>query len=39
MKKLTNQAIAPILHRQAPGLVHAMLSTSLAVTPCKLIAL
>lgn len=30
------KAIAPLLHKQAPGLVHAMLSTSLAVTPCML---
>lgn len=29
-----HQAISIILHKQAPGLVHAMLSTSLAVTPC-----
>ncbi|OAQ71276.1 molybdenum cofactor biosynthesis protein Gephyrin [Pochonia chlamydosporia 170] len=29
----TPEAIAPLLHKQAPGLVHAMLSTSLAVTP------
>lgn len=29
------QAVAPLLHKHAPGLVHAMLSTSLNVTPCK----
>lgn len=29
----TPEAIIPLLHKQAPGLVHAMLSTSLAVTP------
>lgn len=29
------QAIAPLLHKQAPGLVHGMLASSLAVTPCE----
>ncbi|KHN97937.1 gephyrin [Metarhizium album ARSEF 1941] len=29
----TPEAIAPLLHKQAPGLVHAMLSASLTVTP------
>ncbi|TQV96207.1 molybdenum cofactor biosynthesis protein Gephyrin [Cordyceps javanica] len=29
----TPEAVAVLLHKQAPGLVHAMLSTSLAVTP------
>ncbi|KAG6007627.1 hypothetical protein E4U21_005708 [Claviceps maximensis] len=29
----TPEAIIPLLHKQAPGLVHAMLSASLAVTP------
>ncbi|KAG5926388.1 hypothetical protein E4U42_003365 [Claviceps africana] len=29
----TPEAIMPLLHKQAPGLVHAMLSASLAVTP------
>ncbi len=28
------QAISPLLHRHAPGLVHGMLAASLAVTPC-----
>ena len=29
----TPEAVAPLLHRQAPGLVHGMLAASLAVTP------
>ncbi|KAJ3489505.1 hypothetical protein NLG97_g5985 [Lecanicillium saksenae] len=29
----TPEAVSALLHKQAPGLVHAMLSTSLAVTP------
>ncbi|KAK4236251.1 Gephyrin [Achaetomium macrosporum] len=29
----TPEAVSAILHRQAPGLVHAMLAASLAVTP------
>ncbi|TQS31341.1 hypothetical protein Golomagni_08380, partial [Golovinomyces magnicellulatus] len=29
----TPEAITSLIHKQAPGLVHAMLSTSLAVTP------
>ncbi|KAM3550335.1 hypothetical protein MY1884_008295 [Beauveria asiatica] len=29
----TPEAVTALLHKQAPGLVHAMLSTSLAVTP------
>ena len=29
------QAITPLLHKQAPGLVHGMLAASLAVTPCE----
>ncbi|TWU73244.1 hypothetical protein ED733_001213 [Metarhizium rileyi] len=29
----TPEAVSPLLHKQAPGLVHAMLSTSLEVTP------
>ncbi|KAJ4164925.1 hypothetical protein LMH87_006578 [Akanthomyces muscarius] len=29
----TPEAVASLLHKQAPGLVHAMLSSSLAVTP------
>lgn len=30
---LTPEAVSPLLHKEAPGLVHAMLSTSLSVTP------
>ncbi|KAI9649709.1 hypothetical protein NHQ30_002290 [Ciborinia camelliae] len=30
----TPEAITPLLHKQAPGLVHGMLAASLAVTPC-----
>ncbi|KAJ6780824.1 hypothetical protein PWT90_00511 [Aphanocladium album] len=29
----TPEAVSALLHKQAPGLIHAMLSTSLAVTP------
>ncbi|GJN81027.1 molybdenum cofactor biosynthesis protein Gephyrin [Purpureocillium lilacinum] len=29
----TPEAVSPLLHKQAPGLVHAMLASSLAVTP------
>ena len=32
----TPEAISPLLHKTAPGLVHGMLSASLAVTPCKI---
>ncbi|RCI08383.1 hypothetical protein L249_8950 [Ophiocordyceps polyrhachis-furcata BCC 54312] len=35
----TPEAIDPLLHKKAPGLVHAMLATSLLVTPCKSIAM
>ncbi len=31
----TPEAVAPLLHKPAPGLVHAMLATSLSVTPCE----
>ncbi|PHH73388.1 hypothetical protein CDD80_3847 [Ophiocordyceps camponoti-rufipedis] len=31
----TPEAIDPLLHKKAPGLVHAMLAASLSVTPCK----
>lgn len=30
----TPEAVAALIHRPAPGLVHAMLSSSLHVTPC-----
>ncbi|KAM0252192.1 hypothetical protein ACHAP5_001173 [Fusarium lateritium] len=29
----TPEAVAPLLHKQAPGLVHGMLAASLAITP------
>jgi len=28
------QAVTPLLHKHAPGLVHGMIAASLAVTPC-----
>ncbi len=31
----TPEAVAALLHKQAPGLVHGMLAASLQVTPCK----
>lgn len=31
----SGKAIAPLLHKQAPGLVQAMLAASMSVTPCK----
>ncbi|KAM0472839.1 hypothetical protein ACHAPX_008516 [Trichoderma viride] len=30
---VTPEAVAPMIHKSAPGLIHAMLSASLAVTP------
>ncbi|CAG9939079.1 unnamed protein product [Clonostachys rosea f. rosea IK726] len=30
---VTPEAVTPLLHKQAPGLVHAMVSASLAITP------
>ncbi|EME40577.1 hypothetical protein DOTSEDRAFT_177632 [Dothistroma septosporum NZE10] len=32
-KDVTPEAVAPLLHKQATGLVHTMLSASLAITP------
>jgi gephyrin len=29
------KAVAPLLHKHAPGLVHGMLAASLNITPCK----
>lgn len=29
------KAVTPLLHKQAPGLVHGMLAASLAITPCE----
>ncbi|PVI02498.1 molybdenum cofactor biosynthesis protein [Periconia macrospinosa] len=37
-KDVTPEAVTPLLHRQAPGLVHGMLSTSYAITPFALMA-
>ncbi|QSZ34195.1 hypothetical protein DSL72_005784 [Monilinia vaccinii-corymbosi] len=34
----TPEAIAPLLHKQAPGLVHGMIAASLAVTPFALMS-
>ncbi|KAK6596055.1 molybdenum cofactor biosynthesis protein [Botrytis cinerea] len=34
----TPEAITPLLHKQAPGLVHGMLAASLAVTPFALMS-
>jgi gephyrin len=31
----TPEAVTPLLHKQAPGLVHGMLAASLTVTPCE----
>jgi hypothetical protein len=31
-----HQAILPLLHKHAPGLIHGMLTVSYAVTPCKI---
>ena len=32
----TPEAVSVLLHKSAPGLVHGMLSASLAVTPCNM---
>ncbi|CAI6279212.1 unnamed protein product [Periconia digitata] len=37
-KDVTPEAVTPLLDRQAPGLVHGMLSTSYAITPFALMA-
>ncbi|KFA49499.1 hypothetical protein S40293_02810 [Stachybotrys chartarum IBT 40293] len=34
----TPEAISPLLHKQAPGIVHGMLSASLTVTPFAMMA-
>ncbi|KAI9774310.1 MAG: hypothetical protein M1840_004204 [Geoglossum simile] len=34
----TPEAILPLLHKQAPGLIHGMLAASLAITPFALMA-
>ncbi|KAF2103147.1 hypothetical protein NA57DRAFT_32315 [Rhizodiscina lignyota] len=33
VKDVTPEAVSPLIHRHAPGLVHGMLAASLAVTP------
>ncbi|ERF68933.1 hypothetical protein EPUS_08167 [Endocarpon pusillum Z07020] len=33
VKDITPEAIAPLIHRPAPGLIHAMLAASLEITP------
>ena len=33
---VTPEAVSELLEKQAPGLVHGMLSSSAAITPCKL---
>ncbi|KAH7115986.1 hypothetical protein B0J11DRAFT_538908 [Dendryphion nanum] len=38
VKDVTPEAVTPLLDREAPGLVHGMLSSSLAVTPFALMA-
>ncbi|OBU00409.1 hypothetical protein VE01_01601 [Pseudogymnoascus verrucosus] len=35
---LTPEAVSPLLHRQAPGLVYGMLSSSAAITPFALMS-
>ncbi|WPH04606.1 gephyrin [Acrodontium crateriforme] len=37
-KDVTPEAVAPLIHKHAPGLVHGMLSSSLAVTPFAVMA-
>ena len=37
-RDVTPEAVSPLLHKQAPGLVHGMLATSLAVTPFAIMA-
>ncbi|KKY23000.1 putative molybdenum cofactor biosynthesis protein [Phaeomoniella chlamydospora] len=37
-RDFTPEAITPLIHRQAPGLVHAMLAASLEVTPFAMMA-
>jgi gephyrin len=35
----TPEAVAALIHKPAPGLVHAMLAASLRVTPCQCLSL
>ncbi|KAG8627830.1 hypothetical protein KVT40_003703 [Elsinoe batatas] len=37
-KDVTPEAVTPLLHKHAPGLVHGMLASSLAVTPFAVMA-
>ncbi|KAK1812553.1 hypothetical protein LTR12_013040 [Friedmanniomyces endolithicus] len=37
-KDVTPEAVTPLIHKHAPGLIHAMLSTSLKVTPFAMMA-
>lgn len=36
VKDNTPEAVSPLIHRHAPGLVHGMIDASLKITPCKL---
>ncbi|KAL4935641.1 hypothetical protein BDV06DRAFT_206601 [Aspergillus oleicola] len=38
MKDNTPEAVSPLLHRQAPGLIHGMIAASLSVTPFAMMA-
>ncbi|KAI9821865.1 MAG: hypothetical protein M1827_002447 [Pycnora praestabilis] len=38
IKDVTPEAISPLIHRHAPGLVHGMLAASLSVTPFALMS-
>ncbi|KAF3482198.1 putative Molybdenum cofactor biosynthesis protein MOEA [Arthroderma uncinatum] len=38
LKDHTPEAVLPLIHRHAPGLVHAMLATSLEITPFAMMA-
>ncbi|KAL4910858.1 hypothetical protein BDW74DRAFT_172319 [Aspergillus multicolor] len=38
VKDNTPEAVSPLLHRQAPGLVHGMIASSLKVTPFAMMA-
>ncbi|KAJ5397939.1 MoeA C-terminal domain IV [Penicillium cosmopolitanum] len=36
IKDNTPEAVSPLIHRHAPGLVHGMIAASLKVTPCEM---
>ncbi|KAL2864137.1 bifunctional molybdopterin adenylyltransferase MobB/molybdopterin molybdotransferase MoeA family protein [Aspergillus lucknowensis] len=38
VKDNTPEAVSPLLHRQAPGLVHGMIAASLSITPFAMMA-